>query len=251
LAAGIPHPQSPAARRFLPTDAAGVLLAQNEKGSGKRGQATVAAPPVRPVTFQEFNNKSPAKYVESIKGNLTGVHPKGNWPWVNAVELIFAIDAKSAKKIGIKEYRARQKVYSQELWQRELRDGKVTPWVKLVSTGEEPDDPDPGLQTIKSALVAYHDAPGFMPGPDPALFKGPAGKMTSEKAVFIVLKQNFIGWVEGAAGSSKHRQWQQVSDDVKWHSIQSLARNIFSSTAPWLAGEGSEIEPGHNEGQPK
>lgn len=246
---GLPHPQSPSARRVLPGDVVGVLLAQKETGSGKKGQ--VAALPVRPVKLQEFNNKGPAKYVAAIKGNLMGVHPKGNFPWVNAVELIFAIDAKAAGKLGIKEYRAQQKVFTQELWQRELKDGEIAPWTKLIATGEEPDNPDDGLQTIASPVFAYHDAPGFMASTKDLQFKGPAQKMTSEKAVYIFMRQNFIGWVEATKGSGKRKEWQQVSDDVKWHSNQSLARNIFSKTEPWLAGEGSEIELGHTEGQPK
>jgi len=121
----------------------------------------------------------------------------------------------------------------------------------MVATGEEPDDPDPGLQTITRSTVAYHDAPGFTATSTDSQFMGPAEKETSPHAVYLFLRQNFTGWIDGAKGSGKRKQWLQVSDNVQWHSNQSLMRNIFSSTASWSAGDGCEIELGHTEGQPK
>jgi hypothetical protein len=212
---------------------------------------TVTPVQTLPVTFKEFNNKSAAKYVEAIKGSAMGVHPQGNFPWVNAVELIFEIDAKVAKKMKITGYRARQKIAFQEMWQRELKDGKVTAWKKVAADPEGPDDPDPGLVTTTPAIIAYHDAPGFMAGNKDVEFSGPANVKTSKEAVMIFLRQDFVGWIDGSSGARKHTTWKPVSDEVKWHSNQSLVRNIFSQEALWGAGEGSEIELGHTQGEPK
>jgi len=248
---GLPHPQSHSGRRILASDLSETLLAQNDKRPVRKLQASDAgAAPSYPVAFKEFNNNSVIKYVDAIKGNTMGVHPKGNFPWLNAVEIIFAIDSALAGKMRITEYRARQRIYSAELWQKELKDGKVTPWKLLVTVGEGPDDPDKGLVTTTKSIIAYHDAPGFMGGSKDTQFLGPSEIQTSKFAVYVFMRQNFIGWIEGATGAGKHQTWQQVSDEVKWHSNQSLVRNIFGSDRTWLAGDGCEIKLGHTQGQP-
>jgi len=58
--------------------------------------------------------------------------------------------------------------------------------------------------------------------------------------------------VDGARGSGKNQRWEPVSDEIKWHSNQKLACNIFSKgIRAWSAvAEGSEIELGHTKGQP-
>ncbi len=99
----LPHPQSPSGRKVLVEDIERVLLAENASPAGKPAQGTSeAAQPGRPVVFDEFNNKGPGKYVEAIKSNQMGVHPPGNFPFVNAVELIFKVDEKLAKKMGVR-----------------------------------------------------------------------------------------------------------------------------------------------------
>lgn len=246
----LPHPYSPSGRNVLNREAEQVLLAQNVL-SGKKGRQTSAkVPPPRPVAFSDFNNKGPAKYVEAVKQNEMGAHPPGNFPLVNAVELVFKVDMTLAKKMGIKDYRCRQNVHSQELWERELKDGNVTPWSKIASAGVGPDDPDSLLQTIKPPIIAYHDAPGFMASAKDPQLKGPEQKMTSKTAVSVFLRQNFVGWIEGTRGSGKDKGWEQVSDTVEWHSNQSLVRDIFFSKS-WMSVDGTEISKGHTQGPPK
>jgi len=249
----LPHPQSPAGRMVLTSDIGRILLAEKAAPASQPTQSTAAAAQTRrPVVFAEFNNKSRGKHVEAIKGgNQMGVHPPGNFAFVNAVELIFNVNEELAKKMGISHYRCRQRVHRQEVWERELKDGKVTSWSRTMLGGAEPDDPDEGLQKTTPPILAFHDAPGFMATANDAQLKGPGGKMTSKTAVFVFMRQNFIAWIEGARGSGKNRTWEVVSDEVKWHSNQSLGRNIFDKGRWVAAAEGSEIELGHTEGQPK
>ncbi len=113
-----------------------------------------------------------------------------------------------------------------------------------------PDDPDIGLQKTTPPILAFHDAPGFMATANDAQLKGPEGKLTSKTAVAVFLRQNFIAWIEGELGPEKHKRWATVSDEVKWHSNQSVRANFFSKPR-WLAvADGSEIKLGHREGQP-
>ncbi|MBI4582223.1 MAG: hypothetical protein HY718_21185, partial [Planctomycetes bacterium] len=84
-----------------------------------------------------------------------------------------------------------------------------------------------------------------------AQLEGPNRKKTSKTAVAVFLRQNFIAWIEGAPGSGKHMTWQPVSDEVKWHSTQSIVANLVGK-ARWVAvAAGSEIELGHTQGKPK
>jgi len=254
----LPHALSPSGRYVLSHDPGQVLLAENTGHGKKHVQAPSSkSPQVRPVTFLEFNNKGPAKYVEAVKSNQMGVHPAGNLPFVNAVELVFTVDLKLAKKMRLKEYRCRQKVHSQEVWERELKDGKETPWTKTMSDTEGPDDPDTGVQTIVLPIIAYYDQPGFSNIDKKSDLKGPQEKLTSKKAVRVFMRQNFVGWVEGARGSGESKKWEQVSDEVKWHSNQSLLRDIFF-THQWTPilndktdKDETDIALGHSEGQPK
>ncbi len=263
----LPNPQSPAGRRVLVSDIRRILLAQNAApgiqpahGTSTRVQAR------RPVVFAEFNNKGKAKFVKAIKGNEMGVHPPHNFAFVNAVELIFKVDEKLAKKMGIRHYRCRQRVHMMEVWEKEFRDHNVTSWSRTMSGGAEPDDPDEGLQKTTPPILAFHDAPGPMARASDVQLPGPGGKMTSKTAVAVFLRQNFIAWIEGARGTGKHKTWQPVSDEVKWHSNQSLVHNFLGAAGavgvpsraqpvpgPWwvAAAEGCEIELGHTQGQPK
>jgi hypothetical protein len=152
--------------------------------------------------------------------------------------------------MGIKGYRCRQRVNSQETWERELKDGKETAWAKTMSDGGAPDDPDPNLQEIGTEVIAYHDAPGFYGVAKDAQLKGPQGKLTSKTAVRVFLRQNFVGWIDGKLRSKKSANWIPVSDEVKWHSNQSLLRDVFITKA-WLNTDGAEIELGHKEGKPE
>ena len=170
-------------------------------------------------------------------------------PFVNAVELIFEVDTAMATRMGITEYRCRQNVDSQEMWERELKNGGETAWTSSVVTGKEPDDPDPGLQTFKSGIIAYYDQPGFMGSIKNAQFEGPQNKQTAKLATRVFLRQNFIGWIEGRKSKrGKTSDWERVSQDVSWRSNQSLVREIF--TQPWRPADGSGIELAHTHGSP-
>jgi len=215
--------------------------------------AVAAAPPAASaspapvVGLLEFNNKAPAKQVDAIRSNMMGVHPTGNFPFVNAVEIIFQVNTKLARAQGLVRFQCKQTVCSQELWERVLKNGAITPWTLIVSSGEEPDDPAAGLQKIAPSVVAYHDAPGFMTGVDSETLKGPKGKTTSPRAVAVFLRQNFAGWIEGVSRSGP---WKKVSDELKWHSNQHAVLDVLN-THRWLAlMEGSEIELGHSNGAP-
>jgi len=240
---GTAHPQSPAGKNLQSPDGG---VAQGLKPS--KSKATAAADAKKfPVTLVKFNNKDKGAIVTDIKGHPMGPHPPGNFPFVNAVEIVFKVDADLAKKARITEYRCRQNVFSQEMWERELKDGKVTDWAKTANTGKEPDDPDPLLQATTPPDLAYHDAPGFMAVAKSEQFSGPGGKLTSKTAVMVFLRQNFVGWIDGRR---KNKDWEPVSDEVKWHSNQSLVRDILF-TQSWNSTDGTEIELGHTQGIPK
>ncbi len=227
-------------------------LADNTITNTRTHSYEIAAKARRPVVLKEFNNNGQVKYVDAIKGNPMGVHPPGNFPFVNAVELIFTVDEKVATKMGIRQYRCRQRVYTQELWEGSFNnDGKDGGWIKTMSGGGEPDDPDEGLQKTSPPILAFHDAPGFMATVKDAQLKGPGGKLTSKTAVVVFLRQNFIAWIEGARGRGERKTWEPVSDEVKWHSNQSLVFYPFGKNRWATAAEGSEIELGHTQGKPK
>lgn len=253
----LPHPQSPAGRNVLASDVEGILLADLRRKTAPGTAASKQTP--RVVVFSEFNNKSRGKYVEHAKPLQMGVHPPGNLlPFVNAVELIFKVDEKLAKKMGIKHYRCRQRVDSQEVWEITIKDDRPTPWTLSISTPpfvpaeSERDDPVPSLQATTPPFLAFYDAPGFMFPEENGQLRGPNEKRTAMTAMALFLRQNFIAWIDGARGSGKNQWWEPVSDEVKWHSNQRLARNIFSKgIRAWSAvAEGSEIELGHTKGQP-
>ena len=82
-----------------------------------------------PVSFIEFNNKGKGKYVEDIKDHQMGVQPPYNFPFVNTVEIIFkVVDKDLAKKMGIRAYRCKQRVHSEELWERDIKNGDEVNW---------------------------------------------------------------------------------------------------------------------------
>jgi hypothetical protein len=240
---------------MISTSAEEILLAENAVRAKGRGQTISTKVEAHPVTLAEFNNKGLAKHVKAVMDSVTGkgipmgVHPSGNLPLVNAVELIFEVNLKLAKKMGIKDYRCRQKVQSQELWERELKEGKEAPWRQTASDGEGPDDPAHDLQAIKAPIIAYYDAPGFYGGVKDTQLKGPRQTLTSKAAVQVFLRQNFVGWIDGLIGSRGHQRWERISNEIKWHSNQSLARDILI-THSWVKADGTEIELGHTEGQP-
>ena len=223
----LPHPWSYGGR---------VLLANNLERTLKKAQGEAKAPSAARfvVTLKEFHNTGKAQYLKEVEGNMMGVHPPHNF-FVNAVEIAFQVDIKLANARGIKEYRCRQKIYEQELWEQELKDGNLTPWKKTMSVGEGPDDPDPLLQTTSPPTIAYFDAPGFMAAASDEQLQGPGGKKTSKMAVAVFMRQNFVGWIEGR-GSKKDNEWKPVSDGVKWHSNQSLVKDIFSHPQMGLGG---------------
>ncbi len=234
----LPHPQSHAGKKLTPEDL-------KKKADGAAVHAQDAAP-VWPVTLKEFNNKGKGKYVEDIKDHPMGSHPVGNFPFVNAVEIIFEVHTKLAQKKGLTEFRCRQRAAYQEMWEMGVQDGKLV-WKRTARTGEEPDDPVVELQLIKPPIIAYHDAPGFMASTKDAQMSGPGGQMTSKQAGGIYLRQNFVGWIDGRTKRSK--DWERVSEEVTWHSNQSLMRSLFGDHE-WNSIRGTEIELGHTSGEP-
>jgi len=201
-----------------------------------------------PVIFAEFN-KTKGKYVEEIKSYPLGVHPVGNLPFVNAVELIFKVDQPSATKLGLKSYRCKQKVYGMGLWEKELKGGKLTNWNKTMTAGSSSDDPDDLLQATTPPLLAFYDQPGIMDLAKETQLKGPQGKLTSKVAAMIFFQQNFICGIEGSRKLGSEVRWERVSEEVKWHSNQSLKRDFKKSE--WTYADGSEIALGHTQGPPK
>jgi len=232
---GLPHPQSPKARSLLHEEIVDAA------------QGTYSAPkPDYPVKFSEFNIEK-GKYVDAIKSVILGVHPPNNF-LVNAVELIFAVDSSLAKKRHFAHYRCRQNVSSQDLWEKQLKDGKLTPWNKTMTEGESPDDPADGLQAIIPPIIAFHDAPGFMAAPSTAQLKGPQGKETDKLALAVFLRQNFVAWIDGRRSSKG--AWERVSEEVQWHSNQSLLRLPFLNGGNWQTAADTEIKLGHTQGTP-
>ena len=167
-------------------------------------------------------------------------HP-GNF-LVNGVELIFTVDSTQAKTL--KSFRCRQKVAEQGLWEK--KGAKSATWEKTMSSGGESDDPDEGLQKFALPIIAFHDAPGFMAVASSHVFSGPAYKNTNEHALAVFMRQNFIAWIDGQGSSSSG--WTRVSEEVKWHSNQSLIRS--SPSAKWIAAPGNKIALGHTFGTP-
>jgi hypothetical protein len=249
------HPQSPAGRTTFVGDAQRILLAKSAALAKQPAAGTSdLAHTRRVVVFTEFNNKGKGKYVEAVKSNPMGVHPRGNFPFVNAVELVFKVDEELAKKMGIRAFRCRQQSYTQEIWEREIQNGQFTPWKKTISGGEGSDDPDPGLQQTTPPILAFHDAPGFYATAKDAQLSGPApNQKTSKTAVAVFLRQNFTAWIDGLRVYGQRGVWEQVSDGVKWHSHQNLVADILGlANVRWIAAaQGCEIELGHTQGQPK
>lgn len=241
----LPHPQSAAGQKLSAHDIAAAVT------GGVAGGQVATSNSEDLVEFIEFNTKSKGKYVEAIKSNSMGVHPQGNFPFVNAVEVIFKItNAQRAKNLGFVKFRCRQRAAVQEVWEKELKDGKVTAWNRTMSVDNLADDPDEGLQYIKPPILAFHDAPGFMATTNEATLKGPGNKYTSRTAAAVFLRQNFVAWVDGMRSSRANETWQRVSPEIQWHSNQSIVLNIFGKTR-WLASpDGSEIGLGHSLGKP-
>jgi hypothetical protein len=234
----------------LPSDVEAAVLARPSHQRTRSAGTPRGRSKDYPVALSEFNNHDRIKYVEEAAGNYLGVHPKLNFPFVNAVELIFKVDVALAKRMGFTEYRCRQNVDSQEMWERELKNGVLSAWASSIISGKEDDDPAPLAQTFKAEIIAYFDAPGLMGNGKTEQFSGPQEKLTAKRAIRVFLRQNFVGWIEGRKSKhGKSSKWERVSEDVSWHSNQSLARDILF-TQSWVPADGSEIGLGHTHGSP-
>jgi hypothetical protein len=85
--------------------------------------------------------------------------------------------------------------------------------------------------------------------PSTAQLKGPKGIETDKLAQAVFLRQNFVAWVDGRRSSSK--TWERVSEEIKWHSHQSLTRLPSANSGNWQTAAGTEIGLGHTHGMPR
>jgi len=135
-----------------------------------------------------------------------------------------------------------------EMWQKKISNGNLSSWTSVATSGEEPDDPGDLLQAIVPPIIAFYDSPGFMATPKTPELQGPKDVKTDRLALVVFLRQNFTAWIDGRRSFGK--PWERVSDEVKWHSNQSLNRFPYLNRGEWQTAPGTEVALGHTQGRP-